>query len=30
MTRLLRMSFWQWVFWVLMAAGVYSTYIRIV
>ncbi len=30
MSRVLRMTFWQWVFFILMAAGAYATYMRIV
>ena len=28
--RLRRLSFWQWVFWLLMAGGLYATYVRVV
>ncbi|MCX6638487.1 MAG: Ni/Fe-hydrogenase cytochrome b subunit, partial [Acidobacteria bacterium] len=30
MTRILRLTFWQWVFLALMAAAAYATYIRVV
>ena len=30
MTRILRMTFWQWVFLAVMAAGAYATYVRVV
>ena len=30
MTRILRMTFWQWVFLTVMAAGAYATYVRVV
>lgn len=30
MTRLLRLSFWQWIFFALMGAGAYATYLRVV
>jgi len=29
-TRILRMTFWQWVFLAVMAAGAYATYVRVV
>ena len=28
--RALRWTFWQWVFWLLMAGGLYATYVRVV
>ena len=30
MTRILRLTFWQWVFVAAMAAGAYATYVRVV